>query len=465
MSEPANDTLGTRLQWIGDRYFPPGLDTDGRQRAASLVLAGIAVALQSVVLAAQFALGFGEPWPALSLLICGVLIVGLVPRVLRSFGLTPAAHLYVALLIGDVTVRALLHPQSPWNVMWIGVMPAFGAFVFGRRRHVLFWLVTCLTLVVTFFVLQGRGALPEPVVVLDGVETAICGVTTMLFFALICYVVSRPALLSRQRLGEERDSLRARLEQAQRLESLGRLSGEIAHDFNNILSAAMGAASVARDIVDAAHEVHSDLEIVVDALERGKGMTRQLLAFARQGHVSPVPTCVNSTVADMQTLLRRMVGASVGLKTDLGTDIDDVLIDPHQLHRVLLNLATNARDAMPDGGQLAFTTRRVWLDGPSWDGLIDLQAGDYVIVEVADTGEGMPPQVSERIFEPFFTTKGEGRGTGLGLASAYGIVRQAGGDMAVRSAPGEGTTFSIALPVQRARPTAASTARQLRVVS
>ena len=243
-----------------------------------------------------------------------------------------------------------------------------------------------------------------------------------------------------------RKSLESRLQISQKLEALGRLAGGIAHDFNNIITAIVGNADLARSQLDDPAWVEDCLDQIRGAAEQAASLTRSLLGFARQQVVRPEVVEVNRLVVEVQRLLRRVLGDDIELLLELGADAGAVRIDPGQLTQIVLNLAVNARDAMPSGGDLTIRTASVVLDDAATRGLPELVDGDYVILEVRDSGVGMSPDVVARVFEPFFTTKGDERGSGLGLATVYGIVRQAGGAISVDSAPGAGSTFTIHLP-------------------
>jgi two-component system, cell cycle sensor histidine kinase and response regulator CckA len=247
------------------------------------------------------------------------------------------------------------------------------------------------------------------------------------------------------RLRTERENLalEARLQQSQRLESLGRLAGGIAHDFNNHLVAILNYAALAGEELPEGASGRADLDEVIRAAERASALTRELVAFSRQEMVEPRPLLLNSLVADAERLLRRTIGEDIELRVELGRNMPAVEADPSQLERVLMNLAVNARDAMPEGGSLVISTEALER-GESENGAgIE---GKVVRLRVRDSGSGMSEEVARRAFEPFFTTKPSGEGTGLGLATVYGIVNQSGGQLSVDSAPGEGTTITIDLP-------------------
>ena len=257
----------------------------------------------------------------------------------------------------------------------------------------------------------------------------------------------------RLRTEAERDRMERQLQQSQRLESLGQLAGGVAHDFNNLLGvissyAAFVAEEAERRGPDEAWEtIRADIEQVMRAADRAAGLTHQLLSFARREVVQPRVLSLNETVASVEQLLRRTLGEHVELMTVLASDLWPVLADPGQIEQVLVNLAVNARDAMPGGGKLTIETANTDVDqvyaadGPR------LASGRYVAVKVSDTGTGMSPEVVDRAFEPFYSTKPKGEGSGLGLATVYGIITQAGGSARIYSEPEIGTTVNLLLPV------------------
>jgi len=244
-----------------------------------------------------------------------------------------------------------------------------------------------------------------------------------------------------------------RLRRAERMESLGQLTGGIAHDFNNILAVVLGNLDLIQERGLLTGEAAEMLSATVTAAERGADLTRSLLAFARQQQLEPVAVDMNELVRQSSTLLRRSLGPQVAMKFALHPELWAVLVDPAQMQAALLNLALNARDAMPQGGALSFATSQFELAAPRQVGTEELAAGRWVTVEVRDTGTGMPPEVVDRVFEPFFTTKAPGKGTGLGLSMVYGFVQQSDGHIAVESTPGAGSLFRFYLPAREALPT------------
>jgi PAS domain S-box-containing protein len=234
------------------------------------------------------------------------------------------------------------------------------------------------------------------------------------------------------------------LRQAQKMEAIGLLAGGIAHDFNNLLTAILGYGEiVAEEIGD--HPAARDVEQILDAGRRAATLTRQLLAFSRQQRLAPVILCPNDVVSEMAQLLGRLLGHDIELRLDMEEDTGNIKVDRGQLEQVLMNLAVNARDAMPDGGRLTIKTRSVVLDSAA-AAPASVAPGPHVLLEVSDSGTGMDAATMSHIFEPFFTTKEKGHGTGLGLATVYGIVTQSGGGVEVESSPGVGATFRLYFP-------------------
>jgi two-component system, cell cycle sensor histidine kinase and response regulator CckA len=238
-----------------------------------------------------------------------------------------------------------------------------------------------------------------------------------------------------------------RFRHSQKMEAIGRLSGGIAHDFNNLLMVIKGSTELALMDLPQIASARADLEEIEAAAMRATNLTRQLLAISRQQVLEPRVLDLNRIVSDLHRMLARTLGEDVELVTLLDPDLGRVMADPGQLEQVLMNLAVNARDAMPKGGKLITETRNIRL-GSRYGMLVneDIQPGDYVLLSVSDTGTGMTREVRERVFEPFYTTKPQGEGTGLGLSTVYGIVKQSGGYVGVASEPGRGTTFQVYLP-------------------
>ncbi|MEP6687661.1 MAG: ATP-binding protein, partial [Gemmatimonadales bacterium] len=253
--------------------------------------------------------------------------------------------------------------------------------------------------------------------------------------------------ISGRKRGEEllRQS-QEQLRQAQKMEAVGRLAGGVAHDFNNLLSAILSYSEMVLDDLPPDHVSREDVEQIRQAGSRAAELTHQLLAFSRRQLLQPRIVDLNTIVAGVDRMLRRVIGEDIELRAVLAPRLGHTRADAGQLEQVLMNLAVNARDAMPNGGILTITTANAEVGGRTAARRPQLQAGGYVTLTVRDTGVGMSQDVQERIFEPFFTTKGPGHGTGLGLSTVYGIVAQTGGQVFVTSEPGAGSTFTIYLP-------------------
>ncbi len=243
----------------------------------------------------------------------------------------------------------------------------------------------------------------------------------------------------------ERKALREKLAQAQKMEAVGRLAGGIAHDFNNILTAISGFGSLVANELPPTSPLRADVEQILEAATRASTLTRQLLTFSRKQVLQPEIVDVNRAVANLEPMLRRVLREDVELRIGLGIGVEFVRADRNQLEQVLLNLAINARDAMPAGGVLTIRTTHEEVNSTSHQQRLDRE-GDYVVLEVSDTGVGMDAQIQAHLFEPFFTTKEPGKGTGLGLATVHGIVEQSGGFISVHSEQHHGTSFKVFLP-------------------
>jgi PAS domain S-box-containing protein len=252
-------------------------------------------------------------------------------------------------------------------------------------------------------------------------------------------------LSDRQHVEEALRESERRLAQAQKMEAVGQLTGGIAHDFNNLLLVITGNL----ELLD--RQLHRDEQKVLvkeaqDAAMLGSKLTDQLLTFARRRHMDAQVIPLNDQVVGTTDMLRRTLGEHVMLSTSLARNVWAICADPGQFQSAIVNMAVNARDAMPQGGKLVVETRNIVLDADHADFHSELQPGEYVQLSISDTGSGMPPEVRDRVFEPFFTTKEKGRGTGLGLAMVYGFVKQSGGHITIYSEVGHGTTFNLYFP-------------------
>ena len=244
----------------------------------------------------------------------------------------------------------------------------------------------------------------------------------------------------------ERARLEIELRQAQKMEAVGRLAAGVAHDFNNILTVITGTIGILGEAVADRPELASIAKLIDDAAERGAQLTKHLLAFARKQPLQPRVIDVNSLMVEAAKLLHPTLGEQIQISPLLAEDAWTALVDPNQLTTAVLNLALNARDAMPDGGKLVLETRNVYLDEGYASMHNEVAPGNYVMIAVSDTGSGIPTANLDRVFEPFFTTKEVGRGTGLGLSMVFGFVKQSGGHIKIYSEEGHGTTVRIYLP-------------------
>jgi len=243
-----------------------------------------------------------------------------------------------------------------------------------------------------------------------------------------------------------RRQLEAQLRQAQKMEAVGMLAGGVAHDFNNLLTIITGYSQLILKNLSPSDPNHHSAEQIVKAGERAAALTRQLLAFSRRQVLQPKVVDLNKLVTSLGSMLRRVIGEDIDLRLEMRPELGQVNADPGQMEQVLMNLVVNARDAMPSGGTLTIETANVMLDDGYAGRNIGVRPGPYTLLAVSDNGVGMDEATQAHLFEPFFTTKGSGRGTGLGLSTVFGIVKQSGGSVEVYSVPGRGTSVKIYLP-------------------
>ncbi len=252
--------------------------------------------------------------------------------------------------------------------------------------------------------------------------------------------------LARMKLNEEHRQLEAQYHQAQKMESLGQLTAGIAHDFNNLLMTINGFTELMQYELAPDNPLQESLAAVMRSGQRATKLVRQLLAFSRKQVIKPEVLDLNSVITEIHKMLRPIIGEDIQLETNLKSDLWLVKVDPTQMEQVIINLAVNARDAMPDGGRLTIEAINIMLDDDYVARHVGTKPGEYVLLAVTDTGHGMSQEVQSRIFEPFFTTKKVGKGTGLGLATVFGIIKQNEGHISVSSVEGAGTTFKIYFP-------------------
>jgi signal transduction histidine kinase/CheY-like chemotaxis protein len=288
--------------------------------------------------------------------------------------------------------------------------------------------------------------------------------TILIFIAINALGIVASARLQTQRRSQyhsqeelrrsilERDALIDRLRQSHKMESMGRIVGGVAHDFNNILGTMLASVDFLLDELPTGTTERADAETIRASVKRGAELTQQLLAFSRQQVLEPKVVSLNELVVDTQRMLMRTIGEDVAIRVSLGEHLSSVRVDPGQVQQILLNLSVNARDAMPTGGTLAIHTKNLTLTEATPMSHSVANPGQYVALIVSDDGTGMGAATLAQIFEPFFTTKPKGRGTGLGLSTVFGIVEQSGGHIRVASTLGHGTTFEIYLPAVNERP-------------
>ena len=364
------------------------------------------------------------------------------------------AYLIAALAPAIATLLRLA--IDPWveGIQFITYFPMLilVALACGYRAGVVATLLS--TLGAWHFIIEPRGSVELP-----GFENGL----TLLLFLLTGFLFVWIAGATRVAIGRYRvlgrslsrrvaqrtaelESAQANLLQAQKMEAVGQLTGGIAHDFNNMLSVVIGNLDMARRRIGEGRDVTRQIEGALEGAQRAAALTRRLLVFARRQPLEPAVVDMNRLIRDLTELLRRTLGGAVQLETERAPELWRVRTDPAQMESAIINLAINARDAMPGGGALRIETANLSIAGEEASAEDALQPGDYVVLSVADSGTGMAPEVAARATEPFFTTKEVGRGTGLGLSQVYGFVRQSGGDIAIDSVPGEGTTVRLYLP-------------------
>ena len=367
----------------------------------------------------------------------------------------PLYHKYKRknIFIGKLTVMASKHSA---------VMEAKSLIFITLCQSMILMLILSITIIILFHYLVSRHlttiqkytrsitlGLPQEPLKLDRSVNKYTKddelATTVDTINLMCQKIYE-AYQNLKKQASEQIKLERQLQHAQKMESIGRLAGGIAHDFNNILSIILGYSELLLSQISPNDPIYDKIKVIYEAGNKGATLTRQLLTFSRKQIIEKKIISINTIIRDFLKILSKMVGEDIVIKTYLSKESCTIEGDPGQIEQILMNLIINARDAMPDGGEIIIETAVVQLDELYTDKHIEIKPGKYVLLTVSDTGEGMDEEVMTKIFEPFFTTKGEGKGTGLGLSIVYGIVKQHNGHIFVYSEKNKGTTFKIYFP-------------------
>jgi len=368
-----------------------------------------------------------------------------------------ASHLLIVIIMTAVWIVMAVDPGEPvarldsfvYIISLLGLLP----LVIHRRKSViaLYGLINLVFLFGFVYFFRPQLAIPD-YAVMDFLTDNSLAVIVSCFVAASVFAINNSAIKrtkaeieERKRAEEERSKLEARLHQAEKMEAIGQLVGKMAHDFNNMLSVVIGNTELIKMQQDLDENGREQLQTIQYVASRSSDLIRQLLAFARKQTVIPKIIDINQAIADMLPMLNQLVGVNVSLKWLPGENPGHILIDPSQMDQVLTNLLVNARDAVGDAGTITIETRRLLLEQGYDIGQGERLSGAYILLAVSDTGCGMDKEIQPQVFEPFFSTK-KGQGTGLGLATVYGIVRQHSGFIRVYSEPGQGTTFKIYFP-------------------
>ena len=435
-----------------DFFLPEGLrarDPELARQGRLTVVISLATAPASTLFALQHLFVYGAPAAAAVLFVAALVAAG-VPFLQRKTASPGAAAnvLGIGFYLAIGAVSFLRGGFVTAVLLWELLLP-LAAVLLHQRRYTYAWGGAVLAQFAALALLERLGFAATPKVTgndVVGLSLALLAVVAITVF------YDR----GRERLEDRKRELERQIVVHERLEGLGRLAGGIAHDFNNLLTVIQTYSATALDELDERPPTRGDLEAIQDAAVRGSDLTRQLLAFGRRDVVNVEVVDPNALVTSIDTLLERLLPETIELERRLESTQGHIKADRRQMEQVLINLAVNARDAMPDGGRLVVGARDLDLTDPADAERHELAAGKYVELVVSDDGQGIEPDVTPHIFEPFFTTKEDGEGTGLGLATAYGAVRRAGGDIRVESKLGEGSTFRVLLPAVDPEPSSAS---------
>jgi signal transduction histidine kinase len=443
----------------------PGRDPHERTTSVAIQLAA-AVAAVALVVGLSRGVQVGAPAPLLLRDTVNLLVAAATVVLLRA-GRSPLAwRVMVVGISGNylLFLAAMGLEFNRYELLQLSISLTAMALLFGRRW---LWLgLAASSAAVVAGALRDAGYLggagplapPLPAITLPGETIAVMAIVAVFLdrFGLTVRQALDAALARERELARANEALReeiaahrrtgAMLVQAQKLEAVARFAGGVAHDFNNVVGVVRGHTELLRESLKDRPQAVADLNVILQASDSAAALTRQLLAFSRKQLLAPRVLDLNATVTATGRMLGRLIGSDVILSLRLAPGLWPVRADPGQIEQVIMNLAVNARDAMPDGGTFTLATENVVLDEAGAALRAPLRAGDHVRFTATDTGTGIDAEALEHLFEPFFTTKEEGKGTGLGLSTVYGIVTQSGGLVSVESRPGHGSTFEILLP-------------------
>ncbi len=402
----------------------------------SLML-GILVYVPSVWLAYDF--GQLEVVIGDTLAMLGIVLLVFVKRM--SYWMRAVGFCIVMYALGVM----LLMTVGPVSQIYLFGFSILATLLLGLRMGLIAVGLNVVTLLVTGLTGSGAESMNAPWT-LDDRDAWVVLTMNFSFVNLILTLTVGLVMTALERIGQSEREARTQLVHARKLEAIGQLAGGVAHDFNNLLTVINGHSELALLTLRDDDPSRASMEGILDAGQRAANLTRQLLAFSRRQVLAPEILDPNTVLRNLDSMLRRLIGEDIQVTSNLSSDVLRIQVDPGQLEQVIVNLAMNARDAMPDGGQLSISTSNVQVSTGQAAEYVELDPGAYVAIRVADSGTGMTEEVQSHMFEPFFTTKDQGKGTGLGLATVFGIIKQSGGHIDVESAPGQGTKFEILLP-------------------
>lgn len=442
MSQEPNRRLPTALERYFDRILFGSEPVESRSDTwrqhvldlslnVSLVL-GLLVYIPSIWLAFDF--GQMEVVVGDTIAMLGIVLLAFVKRI--SYPIRAVAFCAVMYGLGVM----LLVTVGPVSQIYLFGFSILATLLLGLRMGLFAVGLNVVTLLVTGLTGSGAETMNAPWTLDDSGAWVVLTMNFSLVNLILTLTVGL-VLTALERIGQSEREARTQLVHARKLEAIGQLAGGVAHDFNNLLTVINGHSELALLTLRTDDPSRASMEGILDAGLRAAKLTRQLLAFSRRQVLAPEILDPNTVIRNLDSMLRRLIGEDIRISTDFPADVLRIRVDPGQLEQVIVNLVMNARDAMPDGGSLIISTSNRQLSNH-----VELTPGTYVAIRVADTGTGMSPEVQSHMFEPFFTTKPQGKGTGLGLATVFGIIKQSGGHIGVDSTLGHGTSFEILLP-------------------